>query len=134
MQAAQELARVEGDSDGGRLPFLTRIRHREIYNNALKELPSPSYYIAQSCNSLESSNDSGQYGGEYISALIEKAKGLAQVARVRKVMKSDTTPAVISLSRAHDAAVPVVVQKTFNAQHPTFRGPKSKRPPFAVVL
>ena len=105
-----------------------------IYNNAFKELPSPSYYIAQSCNSLESSNDSVQYGGEYISALIEKAKGLAKVARVRKDMKRDTMPAVISLSSAQDAAIPVVAQKTFNAQYPTLRGPKSKRPSFAVVL
>ena len=129
-----ENSKIRYFSDGGHIPSLTRFRHREIYNNALKELPSPSYYIAQSCTSLESSNDSGEYGGEYISALIEKAEGLAKVARVRKVMKRDTTPAVISLSSAHDAAVPVVVQKTFNAQHPTFRGPKSKRPPFAVVL
>ena len=118
----------------GRISSLDSLRYREIYNNALKELLSPSYYIAQSCNSLESSNDSGEYGGEYISALIEKAKGLAKVARVRKFINRDTTPAVISPSSAHDEAVPVVVQKTFNTQHPTFRDPKSKRPPFAVVL
>lgn len=129
-----EKSKIRYFSDGGHIPTLDRLRYREIYNNALKELPSPSYYIAQSCTSLESSNDSGEYGGEYISALIENAKGLAKVARVRKVMKHDTMPAVISLSSAHDAAVPAVVQKTFNAQHPTFRGPKSKRPPFAVVL
>lgn len=118
----------------GRISSLDSLRYREIYNNALKELPSPSYYIAQSCNSLESSNDSGEYGGEYISALIEKAKGLAKVTRVCKFINRDTTPAVISLSSAHDEAVPVVVQKTFNTQHPTFRDPKSKKPPFAVVL
>lgn len=129
-----ENSKILDFSDGGRISPLDSLRYREIYNNALKELPLSSYYIAQSCTSRESSNDSGEYGGEYISALIEKAKGLAEVARVRKVMKSDTTPAVISLSSAHDAAVPVVVQKTFNTQHPTFRGPKSKRPPFAVVL
>ena len=129
-----ENSKIRYFSDGGRISSLDSLRYREIYNNALKELPSPSYYIAQSCNSLEVSNDSGEYGGEYISALIEKAKGLAKVARVLKDMKRDTTPAVISLSSAHDAAVPVVVQKTFNTQHPTFRGPKSKRPPFAVVL
>lgn len=129
-----EKSKIRYFSDGGHIPTNDSLIYREIYNNALKELPSPSYYIAQSCTSLETSNDSGQYGGEYISALIEKAKGLAKVVRVRKVMKRDTTPAVISLSSAHDAAVPVVVQKTFNTQHPTFRGPKSKRPPFAVVL
>lgn len=129
-----ENSKIRYFSDGGRISSLDSLRYREIYNNALKELSTPSYYIAQSCNSLESSNDSGKYGGEYISALIEKAEGLAKVARVRKVMKRDTTPAVISLSSAHDEAVPVVVQKTFNTQHPTFRGPKSKRPPFAVVL
>ena len=61
-------------------------------------------------------------------------RGSAEPVPLTLVPLSPAMPAVISLSSAHDAAVPVVVQKTFNAQHPTFRGPKSKRPPFAVVL
>lgn len=120
-------------SDGGHIPTPRRLRCREVYNQALMALPSPGYYIAQSCTSLESSNDSGEYGGEYIGALIKNAKGLATVARLKKLRSHDTTPAIISLSSAHDAAVPVVVRKTFDTQHPTFRGPKNVRPPFAVV-
>ena len=120
-------------SDGGQIPTNRRSEYRDIYNKALMALPSPSYYIAQSCNSLESSNDSGKYGGEYINALIEKAKLLARVARLKKIKSRNTMPSTISLSSAHDEAVPVVVWKTYDTQHPTFRGPKCIRPPFAVV-
>lgn len=121
-------------SEGGVIISAKRLKCREVYNNALMSLPSPSYYIAQSCTSLESSNDSGEYGGEYISALIGKAKSLAAISHLRKLRTHDLSPVVISISSVHDAAVPVVVRKTFDTQHPTFRGPKTKRPPFAVSV
>lgn len=121
-------------SGGGVISSPSRSKCREIYNQALQSLPSPSYYIAQSCTSLEASNDSGEYGGEYISALVEKSEIMAKFTCLKKIKEKDNQPQILSLSYIHDLAFPIVVKKTFGAQHPTFRGPKSNRPPFVVVV
>lgn len=121
-------------STGGVMLSPERIKCRDIYNLALQALPTPSYYIAQSCTRLEYSNDSGEYGGEYISALIEKGEFMAKLTRIRKLRERDNQPRVLNLSYIHELASPVVIQKTFDTQHPTFRGPKSSRPPFVVVV
>lgn len=104
---------------------------RRIYNQKIASLPASTIYSGLSCMFGETSRDSGVYGGEYIHAVIEKAKEC--IAFEKSKGNSEERITTYAYSFVHSLASPIVLAKTSGTQTPVYRGPKTWQPPFCVI-
>lgn len=128
---------------GGKLPIVKsfsdsvkeetdyRKECRRIYNQKIASLPANTIYSGLSCMFGETSRDSGVYGGEYIHAVIEKAKEC--IAFEKSKGNSEERITTYAYSFVHSLASPIVLAKTSGTQTPVYRGPKTWQPPFCVI-
>lgn len=108
-----------------------RIECRRIYNQRIASLPANTIYCGLSCMFGETSKDSGVYGGEYIHAIIEKAKEC--IAFEKSKIISEDRIFTYAYPFVHSLAKPIVLAKTSRTQTPIYSGPKTWQPPFCVI-
>ena len=107
-------------------------RCKELYNQAIAQIPLGAFFVAQSCQFRQTSSGDDVDGGVYTSHLLKQARSIITTAR-QNAHSEESKDETFSFSYIHMLAKKQMAADDIVDQIPVYSGPRCSQPPFCVI-